>query len=76
MVQNGLDEEELQFKERVDRHFDDDDEEDDLNLEDEFAEFSARDLDRLSMLEKYRNNLIAGVSSNIEEDKEVDDLRI
>lgn len=74
MVQNGLDEEELQFKKRVDRHFEDDD--DDLNLEDEFAEFSARDLDRLSMLEKYRNNLIAGVSSNIEEDKEVEDLRI
>ena len=75
MVQNGLDEEELQFKRRVDRHFEDD-EDDDLNLEDEFAEFSARDLDRLSMLEKYRNNLIAGVSNNVEEDKEVEDLRI
>ena len=70
-MQNGLDEEEMEFKKRVDSHFEDDD-----FLEDEFAEFSARDLDRLSMLEKYRNNLIAGVSNHVEEDKEVEDLRL
>jgi hypothetical protein len=64
-----LDEEEIEFKRRV--------EDDDSFLDEEFG-FSAKDLDRLSMLDKYRNNLIAGVSSSAveEEEKDMDDLRI
>lgn len=76
LVQNGLDEEEVEFKRRVegDSGLDDD------GLDEEYG-FSSRDLDRLSMLEKYRNNLIAGASSNYdsqaEEDKSsMDGLRI
>ena len=65
-MNNGLDEEEQAFQRRVDGEFRINDEDDDDEDDEEFGRgaFSSKDLDRLQMLERYRSNLIAGVSSN------------
>lgn len=80
IVNHELDDEEMEFKRTLERGKDgstqiemtstykeDDDNDDDVA-------FSARDLDRLDMLEKYRSNLVAGAQSAVE--NENDDLRL
>ena len=68
-VQHSLDEEEIEFKRMFERQSD--------NIDDIFGEgaegtevsFDTRDLDRLHMLEKYRDSLVLG-DANDEVEKE------
>lgn len=72
-VKHGLDEEEIEFKriiesgrtDDIDALFEGDDEE--LN-------FDSKDLDRLNMLENYRNNLVAGAKAAMEDENS--DIRL
>lgn len=73
-VNHGLDEEEIQFKKSIemsgstsmeddmDGLFDDTDSEE--------IHFDSKELDRLSMLEKYRNNLVSSAQSSMESNDE------
>lgn len=78
IVNHELDDEEMEFKRTLERgkegstqiemtSYKEDDDEDDVA-------FSATDLDRLDMLEKYRSNLVAGAKSAV--DNENEDLRL
>lgn len=71
-VQHSLDEEEIEFKRMFERQSD--------NIDDVFGEggndselaFDTRDLDRLHMLEKYRDSLVSGVATTGEEENNAD----
>ena len=81
IVNHELDDEEMEFKRTLERgkggstqiemtstyKAEDEDEDDDVA-------FSATDLNRLDMLERYRTNLVAGAQSAVENDNE--DLRL
>ena len=65
-VQHGLDEEEMKFKRTMERQYD--------NIDDIFEgsadsdiSFDTKELDRLSMLDKYRDRLVAGGSPDSKE---------
>lgn len=73
-VDHELDEEEIQFKKSIELvagnndgfdGFDDDDFEE--------LQFDSKELDRLSMLEKYRSNLVAASTSSTEKDDKLDE---
>ncbi len=75
-VNDMLDEEEIEFQRMIERKHGVSDEDfglemdgedmDDIDAEDLEFRFSAKDKDRLSMLEKLRNNLVAGAGADIE----------
>ena len=66
-VQHSLDEEEIEFKRIFERQSD--------NIDDMFGDeagssdmvFDDRDLDRLNMLEKYRDSLVSGVTDEADD---------
>jgi hypothetical protein len=82
LVNHGLDDEELNFKKSIEA----------TNLskleekimeDGEEEEFSTDDLDRLQMLENFRNNLVAGASADVDTEngvevgnEEVDNIRL
>ena len=72
-VQHTLDDEEIEFKRMLENRNEVDDM-DDLFNEDDDISFDSKDRDRLQMLEKYRNNLVAGASSGGGDEN--DDLRL
>jgi hypothetical protein len=66
-VNHGLDDEEMQFKKSIEMAGTDSDDLDGLFADDsdtEEIQFDAKDLDRLNMLEKFRNNLVASAQTD------------
>mmetsp|Transcript_26175 Transcript_26175/g.26416 ORF Transcript_26175/g.26416 Transcript_26175/m.26416 type:complete len:114 (+) Transcript_26175:224-565(+) len=64
-VRHELDEEEIEFKRSIEMQADDFD--DMFNMSGNDLEFDSQDKDRLRMLDKYRNNLVAGVDADNDE---------
>lgn len=71
-VQHSLDDEEIEFKRILEGQ--NEDENDLFNDDNDDISFDSKDIDRLQMLEKYRNNLVAGATSS--QNDENDELRL